>query len=60
MMYSLAFAAIPDGGLTSDKYSGTEPAAAAVEKMKKVQACGLDPMEMMNLTTIAKKRPMIR
>ena len=36
LLYSLAFAAIPDGaGLTSDKYSGTEPAAA--DQWKKME-----------------------
>jgi hypothetical protein len=33
LMYDLAFAAIPDGaGLTSDKYSGTQPGAAKIWK----------------------------
>ena len=37
LMYDLAFAAIPDGaGLTSDKYSGSQPGAARIwQKMEK-------------------------
>ena len=37
LLYSLAFAVIPDGaGLTSDKYSGTQPSAAGLwKKMEK-------------------------